>query len=1370
MRPWQCGIVGGVMADANILRIATAVVLAAGGALLSPQGAEGASTIVNVSAALMQGVAGNFLHQSLDAPLDALFRARRGIDENHTILLSLRKAHLEALNVLLDRCVESLGCDDEFCVDLRQYITSARKDNTPNKISEPSDLERKILTELPNALHVALASRVTHEDGSASVRSYVDSAILDLLRVELEVEIPGLFVREFLGQSGSGWYDLFVLIASSELKKNDAFQRIWVAEQLATIRDGLNVLQKAVNHRFPGEAGNARLMLRGFDDSLGNDIHRRREVIGKPASWQFVRQGRYVRRAELISDLSEKMASWLDRNSSASESEYPVFWLDGRSGDGKSVALLQTVERYLIAHPDAIIEKIDDLSKFVDAVGRLSGLTGDRLIVVDDLFKLGDRESVAARLYGYLHNENARPVPIVTCGPSPERNEFQRIFSDVFNIEHHIVRGPSSQERREFCDWLGLSVPAHSRDDDILVEFLFELNVGEPIKNFTKNFRQRMRAAAGELEHHMLAVLAVNALDLSAHPSLLKDDMGRNFVERLKWDDQRHFTEVLFSDGSPGIRFSHTRIAWRVFDAWSEDPRTQVSIDTRFAQAIATNILALQLQTSLRNEIISKVVKNRMEIQLKLKTQTNILDLINDIVGGYSDAYIPFLGALFVQCNMSGCPCDSNRILDAARRVLRPSEQDARGRASLASAWLVRTLSERPARAADASVFVRTLLFDSRMATGAANAFVYLAARHDTSAEWRKLLVLWLEKFPQLPQAWLALEWCLASSNAEGTIERAITWLDANMDAMGASNIISSLLKVSGQNERISQKAMEWLRKNKNTAGSQNVVAGLLAACGHDKAAIDLAYEWLDLNMMTPGSQNVVVTLMTNCQNSPRVIDLAISWINVNIDAPGSQNVVSRLVNARPKDSEVISTAVRWIDINIVMPGSHEVVASLLQVEVYDPGVEKIIERWLSENEKQSGIIEVMAQQLALGAVKQEDVQRAVEFVRANLKVPNTAKLICVLIENRNSGLEIYELAYSWFEENPKEAAGGRIWEALLDVLGNDENLRIRSLEWIRVNIREPAGAPVLQKLMRIHVRDAVVREGVLLWLRANPVLPGGASLISNLLGYYSDDRVIIDRAFEWISANEGAGGCSVVLDGLIGSVNLKDENLVANIENIIKFKFESAAASTSAFRLIVKSAEQGCALSDCFGYFNYVGDEKSKIRHRGDLLAESLRKSDPNEIMIDLLLAFTSGVGIPSAFGSRIPIASRAATLAADVVVAAANRREEDARNLLYPIAKGASFLEEGGERLLDLWGTWPRPYMHLYWRAVISCKHVNPATYLDHLAAYLRGGGQRSSDVIRSLAHREDYDEVFARRLPKVITGKVRHERQTLAKKAVR
>lgn len=78
-----------------------------------------------------------------------------------------------------------------------------------------------------------------------------------------------------------------------------------------------------------------------------------REILtGQIPKLEHLRSGCFRQRQILFNSLWENFSRWQDTYSSTTLTKIPVFWIGGRSGDGKSVLLLQLIARHLSARPE----------------------------------------------------------------------------------------------------------------------------------------------------------------------------------------------------------------------------------------------------------------------------------------------------------------------------------------------------------------------------------------------------------------------------------------------------------------------------------------------------------------------------------------------------------------------------------------------------------------------------------------------------------------------------------------------------------------------------------------------------------------------------------------------------------------------------------------------------------------------------------------------------------------------------------------------------------------------------------------------------------------------------------------------------------
>ncbi len=229
--------------------------LAVGGAALLASPAS-PLTAATVAGNLLTGAAGSLFHGAFVADEERVRRSFFGrkleIDENHHILLALRRAHLKALGHVLAAFDSAWPSDPDparraeakrFSKEMTRFLKEAElgREASPG---EATELERAVFGNLPGAFEAALAARGSQPPESAineakDIRREIEAVVLAELLVETgtsAAELPPSFRYAFDGQPRDGWFDLFVRDGAASLKANPAFSSIWTTEQIARIR------------------------------------------------------------------------------------------------------------------------------------------------------------------------------------------------------------------------------------------------------------------------------------------------------------------------------------------------------------------------------------------------------------------------------------------------------------------------------------------------------------------------------------------------------------------------------------------------------------------------------------------------------------------------------------------------------------------------------------------------------------------------------------------------------------------------------------------------------------------------------------------------------------------------------------------------------------------------------------------------------------------------------------------------------------------------------------------------------------------------------------------------------------------------------
>jgi hypothetical protein len=323
-------------------------------------------------------------------------------------------------------------------------------------------------------------------------------------------------------------------------------------------------------------------------------VNQRRRTVGEVVLWQRLCDGSYANRSHLMSTLLGDYLNWLcELPEIYKQRKLPIFCIDGRSGDGKSVLLLQLAAEilktntetpiYLASRPDAVAEIMEFLAQRDNSDSQV-------FIFAEDLFKVTDIDELnnAILVQGERQLGN---VAIVTCAPTPERAAFSANLSNISSWNWSVPM-LTQDDIEIFAEWFGVDIPEHiTLSSNLLVEILFTISVGRPIPEFARHFKQRLQGF-GVFEKTR-QIVALNTMGLSAPLDLLDSVAEQDAIRRLTQEDQLHFEtrEEVWGDG---VQLVHRAIAWRLFDEWSSEPLVGLPVAIRLARAVYE---VLNLQT-----------------------------------------------------------------------------------------------------------------------------------------------------------------------------------------------------------------------------------------------------------------------------------------------------------------------------------------------------------------------------------------------------------------------------------------------------------------------------------------------------------------------------------------------------------------------------------------------------------------------------------------------------------------------------------------------------------------------------------------------------------------------------------------------------
>jgi hypothetical protein len=336
-----------------------------------------------------------------------------------------------------------------------------------------------------------------------------------------------------------------------------------------------------------------RFDLWGADDRPPSDVRlepdeRLAVRLGERLTITDLREGRLCNRT-IYQAVERDCEAWLAGN----EMPYklPVYWIAGRSGCGKSAALLHLAARLHAQNPDRLIFWLGDRVERIAETVRWAAAQleeGRRVILVlDDPFTAA-RQQVFAReaesalaewelVRGRSGSGGSHPPVILCCGPTEQRAAAEDLCGEHITCAGFDLPNETAHDLAELADWYrgrtGKEV-APLDGNVLLVQQVFEWTKGS-IADFARRFRTRIRnfdrgEAHGAVFAMLAQILALNRLYVDYPASQLEAKRGADPVLDSAFiqlgDEEAHFDFRASPRG--GVRLTHPHLANAIYTHW----------------------------------------------------------------------------------------------------------------------------------------------------------------------------------------------------------------------------------------------------------------------------------------------------------------------------------------------------------------------------------------------------------------------------------------------------------------------------------------------------------------------------------------------------------------------------------------------------------------------------------------------------------------------------------------------------------------------------------------------------------------------------------------------------------------------------------
>ncbi len=306
-------------------------------------------------------------------------------------------------------------------------------------------------------------------------------------------------------------------------------------------------------------------------------------LTGAQPSVRDLVKGSFAPRAEETGGRAERFAQWHSRGGGASKLR--VFWIPGRSGSGKSIALLQLLARLHGIGWEHILYlgRYPELLSHAGAWARRSGVRpSPALIAADDPYPLGQRAEAEAAWRGLLRQfEDLRqrgggdvlPCIVVCAGPAEQADALQTSFQDAIEVELDAPPKEDEEAVNRLRTWFekrrGWSPRVRKAGSWLALELMLEWQTGFSIPEFAVRYRKGLEdSGEAGLAEFVPRLLVLNRLGIGYPSAAVAERLSPVQRDRLRRvQDDMHITapeEAL----SHGIWFKHSHIGRAVYDEW----------------------------------------------------------------------------------------------------------------------------------------------------------------------------------------------------------------------------------------------------------------------------------------------------------------------------------------------------------------------------------------------------------------------------------------------------------------------------------------------------------------------------------------------------------------------------------------------------------------------------------------------------------------------------------------------------------------------------------------------------------------------------------------------------------------------------------
>jgi DNA-binding XRE family transcriptional regulator len=758
-----------------------------------------------------------------------------------------------------------------------------------------------------------------------------------------------------------------------------------------------------------------RLFKPTIQSSLTED---RKKAVGGKVTWRKLLDGAYMHREQHLNEAYQAFSKWKDEVvPCCSPQKLPLFWIGGRSGDGKSALLLQLVQ--------TIFEKQGRINIFQAASGATISsvlkwfhetLPFDEkqyptYIIVDDLHLIDNPKDIFDQV-------NYHDFSILACGPTPEFKSFIHKGKSIFESSLHEIAPHNTKDRAELASWLGVEAPTEKLpEDQLLVETLFEFAINDTVHEFADKFKQRLKIRG--LYKAAKSALSLNLFDMLAPIDLASDEKTSLSLEHMSHQNHLHF-EKGEQFGFQGFRLVHSKIAWRLFERWvtdeHEDSNTlhclAESVAFALSYVVGDNHLLINTLISMAETRVSTFVQDSEEEsvspaalrfftfleQAARETGTLHAQMLRAILQYEPTATIlePKIVARAVKARDNEAVTHRVRMNLAATLVRPHNSIIAQDRENHFSALceMLKESSFWPV----ATSGILALLLHSQYRTEAIDLGLKWVSDNPTSNNSRQILARLIGQ----------------DGNNPDVIDMAYQWIKDVGNIPNIASVLGALISQDRKSSEVKTIALSIIEGESPKPWHQQIICTLLRKYPQNNAITDLTKKWLDACEWQKGSESILTTLVSNGSDKDANITFALEWIKRAGQRSGLEGVFRTLIKTSEGQKTVTDEALKWVRSSNNPLNKAFVIGALLKHSGDREDVIQMTKEWLDIYGLKRGAMEVLKAYIPASRGSEDAIKRSLSWIKNNLRYRNSEQVLRTLQTNVAGRPAIIEMHQEW--------------------------------------------------------------------------------------------------------------------------------------------------------------------------------------------------------------------------------------------------------------------------------------------------------------------------------------------------------------------